>query len=41
MPGWLRGDAWAVVRMVDRVASTYLRGGVMLARWSAAAWGAH
>ena len=30
MPAWLRDDAWAVVRIVDRTASTYLRGGVPL-----------
>ncbi len=28
MPGWLRDDAWAVIRIVDRSAGTYLRGGV-------------
>ncbi len=26
MPAWLRDDAWAVVRIVDRAASTYVRG---------------
>ena len=29
-PGWLRGDAWAVVRIIDRVAASYIRGGVPL-----------
>lgn len=26
MPAWLRDDAWAMVRIVDRAASTYVRG---------------
>lgn len=31
MAGWLRADAWAVVRMLDRAAGTYLRGFVVVA----------
>jgi predicted PurR-regulated permease PerM len=29
--GWLRADAWAVIRMFDRSAGTYLRGFVVIA----------
>jgi predicted PurR-regulated permease PerM len=31
LAGWLRPDFWAVVRMLDRAAGTYLRGFVVLA----------
>jgi predicted PurR-regulated permease PerM len=31
MAGWLRPDAWAVIRMFDRAAGTYLRGFVVTA----------
>ena len=29
--GWLRADAWAVLRMLDRAAGTYLRGFIVVA----------
>jgi predicted PurR-regulated permease PerM len=31
LPGWLRPDAWAVIRLADRSAGAYLRGFVLLA----------
>jgi predicted PurR-regulated permease PerM len=31
IPEWMRADAWAIVRIVDRAAATYLRGLVPLA----------
>jgi predicted PurR-regulated permease PerM len=31
LPGWLRPDAWAVIRLADRSAGVYLRGFVLLA----------
>jgi predicted PurR-regulated permease PerM len=31
MAGWLRTDAWAIIRLFDRAAGTYLRGFVVIA----------